>query len=167
MVRAPKSLESRKRLGAEKRRRVLRVEELERRYLLFASPADPPAFPSATPLTAVQLLGQNALPATDVLGAAMTFNNAVPWTASQGSVSTLSQSLGGVVMRTDALSAGQLGSLNPFSRSGHGMIEQPPQPQQLEPRRNCGDDCESDDFPLAACARCGDRRTRFGRLTNG
>lgn len=110
----------------------LRIEELERRYLLFASPADPPnIIPSATPLTAVQVLGQNALPATDVLGTGMTFNNAIPWVTSQGGMSTLSQSLGGVSMRTEALGAEALGSLNPFSRASHSFVEIPP--QQVQP----------------------------------
>ncbi len=100
MVRAFSRIDSRNKrhAGALGRTIHLRIEELEGRYMLFASPADPPVIQSATPLSAVQTLGMNALPATDVLGTAMTFNNAVPWMASQGSMSTLSQSLGGVTI---------------------------------------------------------------------
>jgi hypothetical protein len=135
MVRAFSRIDSRNKrhAGALGRTIHLRIEELEGRYMLFASPADPPVIQSATPLSAVQTLGMNALPATDVLGTAMTFNNAVPWMASQGSMSTLSQSLGGVTMRTEALGAGQLGSLNGFSRSSHGLPPESIAPQQLEP----------------------------------
>lgn len=136
MLRVPRRLGSKHRKSIIKHKIELHIEELERRYLLFASPADPPTIiptASATPLTVVQTLGQNALPATDTVGSAMNFGNAIPWMASQGSVSTLSQSLGGVAMRTEALGVGALGSLNPFSRASHGPLVEPIPPQQLQP----------------------------------
>ena len=110
----------------------LRIEELERRYLLFASPADPPnIIPSATLLTAVQTLGQNALPATDVIGTASLSTTQSPGRVRKARCRPCRNRW--VVCRCGPKRwASGLGSLNPFSRASHGLIEPLP-PQQVQP----------------------------------
>ena len=68
----------------------------------------------------VQSLGQNALPATDVIGtwqAGGAQPNAVPWMPVEGMLAPVSG-----VTRTESLEASQLGNFVPLMRSGHDGV---------------------------------------------
>jgi hypothetical protein len=114
--------------------RSLRVEILESRQMLDATPTGlaQPVFISATPLSAVQTLGMNALPATEVPSASpsqASMSSAIPWMPAQGGIATLSQAQGGILVTVPALAEGQLGSLIPMARSSHSAPEGQVSPQ--------------------------------------
>jgi hypothetical protein len=77
---------------------------------------------NSTGLPVILAFGQNALPATEVPGSTADIGMPTPWSPTLGMVTTLSQSLGGVPMRTESLASGPLGSLQPLSRTAHGML---------------------------------------------
>jgi len=98
--------------------------------MLSASPGDPTPIAIPGQAGVVQVLGMNALAATEVPSASpslASMTSAVPWMSAQGGVTSLSDAQGGIVIAGQALSAGPLGSLNPMARASHSSPGQPVQ----------------------------------------